>query len=153
MIENYYYNENAEILDYTSELKYLINSSARYSEIFSYFKKKDMRNIASLMALFLKQEKKKSNEAGSLKTRIEGLESKVSLLEAELNKKENTIKQLEADLDSLQEQLLGTDKQRCLSMRDLYQAGMSLRKIGEIYGCDKSTVKRNLIKMGVTIRK
>lgn len=37
-------------------------------------------------------------------------------------------------------------------MRCLYEQGMSLRKLAKKYKCDKSTVKRRLMKMGVAIR-
>lgn len=37
-------------------------------------------------------------------------------------------------------------------MKAEYQQGKSLRQLSKTYGCDKSTVKRRLIRMGVEIR-
>lgn len=48
---------------------------------------------------------------------------------------------------------LRLEDKRSVEMKSLYESGWSLRKIGKKFGCDKSTVKRKLEKLGVEIRR
>lgn len=101
-------------------------------EVCKWFKEKDMLNIVGMM-------KSLSDEYVKLRDQVEILNDKN--------------KALQAEIDHLYDELLGTEKHRCKTMRELYECGISLRQISKMLHCDKSTVKRKLLKMGVPIRK
>lgn len=52
----------------------------------------------------------------------------------------------------LQSKYIGLNVFKAYNMKRDYEHGTSLRELAKVYGCDKSTIKRRLIKMGVTIR-
>jgi len=53
----------------------------------------------------------------------------------------------------LQIKTMGLSVYEADKMKACYENGASLRELAQIYRCDKSTIKRHLMKMGVTIRK
>lgn len=62
-------------------------------------------------------------------------------------------REMSMQLKELQIQAMGISVRDGQRMKAEYEKGMSLRKLAEMFGCDKSTIKRRLIKMGVQIRK
>lgn len=63
---------------------------------------------------------------------------------------ENT--RLQHQVFELQAKTMGLTLYEAEMMKTSYEKGVSLRKLAEDFNCDKSTIKRRLIKMGVTIR-
>lgn len=61
-------------------------------------------------------------------------------------------KQLEESKQREQVLSMGMTIEDGEKMKAEYQQGKSLRQLSKTYGCDKSTVKRRLIRMGVEIR-
>lgn len=64
--------------------------------------------------------------------------------------KEN--RRMEVQLIDLYVQYIGMPLEAAQRMKDEYERGMSLRELANVFSCDKATVKRRLIKMGVKIR-
>ena len=63
------------------------------------------------------------------------------------------LKDTTKELENIAYDRFGNHLEQYKEMKKQYLRGASLRELAKIYGCDKSTVKRRLIKMGVTIRK
>lgn len=117
-----------------------------YYDIVRMFKCCNQNGISDLLADLFKRQKKDGQLIDKYKEQI-----------AELNKQlANIYRKLEnksAELENVYGHGLGEKLNKSKEIKNLYEKGYSLRKIGELYHCDKSTVKRLLIKMGVQIRK
>jgi len=142
-------NEETEIEKYTKEIKNLPISEDAYMAIFGYFKNKDMASLARVIANLGRG----FSEREALKAQLCTSNKQIAYLNKKLDKAEEVNKELQAEVNSLRREVFGLDEYRCSGMRELYMAGKSLREIGKIYRCDKSTVKRKLVKMRITIRK
>lgn len=70
----------------------------------------------------------------------------------EVGKLNEENKRLQHQVFELQAKTMGLTLYEAEMMKTSYEQGTSLRKLAEDFNCDKSTVKRRLIKMGVTIR-
>lgn len=155
-----FYFENSEDYKYVDKLineDYLRGLDSRvsnelYAEILRCFMEKDMATLGKIIVqLAIGFEKSQSTEEKIATIRV--LEEKVKILEGELKKQIKTNRELDTEVNSLRRELFGTKQWQYLYIKNLYQSGSSLRQIGKILNCDKSTVKRKLIKMGIQIRK
>ena len=117
-----------------------------YNEIYSYFIQADKKNLADFVTKICKERKLIANENKQLKGTIKQLEN-------EQENNSHRIEALENELNSLRCRGIGIDPAKGSQIKYLYEQGWLLRKIGEYCDCDKSTVQRMLIKMGVQIRK
>ncbi len=83
------------------------------------------------------------------------IENLKETLEENIKQIEDFKKQIEIitqHLDELYHQNVGVSYSVGKQMTAYYKEGMSLRKIAQIFSCDKSTVKRRLERIGVKIR-
>jgi len=144
MQEYDYWTEETAIMEYTNDLRYELNDAKAFNAIFNCFKKKDLYSLAQLMTTMAKGR-------NNLHTTIRELKSKVSYLTAEVEKKESVIIRVTAELDELKKHIPSKDILLNERVKTLYSQHKSLRKVSEYLGCDKSTVKRHLIKMGYTL--
>ena len=71
---------------------------------------------------------------------------------AENDKLNREIREINWQLHELHIKSMGLDPYDVERMKREYESGASLRQLAKTFHCDKSTVKRRLIKMGVTIR-
>lgn len=106
-----------------------------HNDLFRSFKECDMPNLAAWMKQFIYMNHKKAQEQ----------DNKIVELKA-------TIEDLQSENNALRKLLFKSKDWRCAFIKKQYEQGHSLRAIAKIIGCDKSTVKRYLVKMGVTIR-
>jgi len=70
----------------------------------------------------------------------------------QIEKLEEQVKEKDKQIEKLHYQTMGISATESWMMKSKYERGVSLRELAKIFNCDKSTVKRRLIKMGVTIR-
>lgn len=153
--ESFEYLDNLQLKEHLSGLEFFV-SEEEYLEIFKYFKEKDMIGLAGVIKRFAERLSKSQSlevQIKSLNDEISNLNIKLSDQDRELTKLSESNGDLQAEANSLREEVFKSEKVRCESMRDLYMCGYSLRQIGKMLHCDKSTVKRKLLKMGVQIRK
>lgn len=140
-----YSSEEARITEYLRELNNIVPPGL-YHEIYGYFMQTDKKDLADYVIRLFKKE---IQQAEKLKQR----EKEIIQLRNEQENRNKYISNLEEELNNLRCRGIGIDPAKGSQIKQLYEKGWSLRKIGEYCGCDKSTIKRILIKMGVSIRK
>lgn len=124
-----------KIQEYIREFGVWLTPSG-HNDLFRSFKECDMPNLAAWMKQFIYMNHKKAQEQ----------DNKID----ELSK---AIYDLQSENNALHEFLFKSKEWQYSFVKKNYEKGRSLRAIGKMLGCDKSTVKRMLIKMGVPIRK
>lgn len=70
----------------------------------------------------------------------------------QIEKLEKQVREKNKQIEKLHYQTMGISATEGRIMKSEYERGVSLRELAKLFNCDKSTVKRRLIKMGVTIR-
>lgn len=136
MEENLYWSEETEVAAYTKELQEELGSGEKYRAIFQCFLQKDLYSLAKIMTAIVKANRQLADKS----TRLEKLAQEQS----------NQIDHLSAQLAVSNGTSMSEDDQRTEVMKALYAGGCSLREIGRRLKCDKATVKRKLLKAGVT---
>lgn len=116
-----------------------------YSYIVRMFKNCNQAAIADLLAANFA----KLNKAYE---KNEELHKEILDLNEQLKKILWQKRYLEGKLNNIYETSFGEKLKEYEAMEEYYKKGKSLREIAKRLHCDKSTVKRRLIKMGVTIR-
>ena len=143
MIEYEYWTDETEVMEYTRELRDILNDSSNFPILFNCFLNKRMPDLAQIMVSMLRAGRK-------YKEMAERKEAEIQLLKRQLKDKEGRISELLSTVDEL-ENLIGIEElHKMKRMKSLYLQGHSLRKIGEIFRCDKSTVRKKLEKMGIS---
>ena len=143
MKEYEYWTEETEIMEYTSELKDILNCNETYRTIFRCFKEKNMPALAANMVQMIRTAKE-------LKRRVSERENNIEYLKKQIAEKESKISSLTSELEKIKAYKIGEDIEKLEVMANCYDRGQSLRKIGQRFNMDKSTVKRKLIKLGYT---
>lgn len=143
MEEYEYWTDETEIFEYTKRLREELKNPDVYKAIFGCFIKKDLYSLAQIMATMAKGR-------NNLLCKLKESQDRISSLSDKVGEQENTIVKLTAELEKLKSHSVGGNIQKENLMENLYKQGHSLRKIGEMLHCDKSTVKRKLIKRGYT---
>lgn len=141
--EEYRTNET-EVMEYTKELRNLITNTDIYREIFRCFVGKRMSDLATIMTNMYKQVLKSNKTVTEKNARIQELEKQL-----EDRDKRIADLQQQLQLNSRHGKISSADM---MQMKVLYEQGYSLRKLGEMFNCDKNTVKQRLLEMGVEIR-
>lgn len=118
------------------------NTYHRIVRLFSECKQKDISNI--LTDLY--------EQLRNYKARNDKLSTQVQDLEKQLYDMSCLLRNTTIELKNISYDRFGNHLEQYKEMKRRYIKGASLRELAKIYGCDKSTVKRRLIKMGVTIR-
>lgn len=116
-----------------------------YYDIVGMFKRCNQNGISNLLADLYKRQK----EDGQL---IDRYAKQVEELNKQLIQISGQLRHTSVQLENLHDYGLDEKFNRAREMKNLYEKGTSLREIGRVFHCDKSTVKRMLIKMGVQIR-
>ena len=143
MEEYVYWTDETEVMEYTRELQNILADPAKFHVLFNCFLTKKMPDLANIMVSMLKDGLKYKNI-------VKEKETEIQLLKKQIKDKEIKIAELLGTVDEL-ERLIGIDElHKMRKMKSLYLQGYSLRKISEIFRCDKSTVKSKLIKMGIS---
>ena len=127
-----------------------IIAPARHKQLFDMFYDKDTIGIAIMLGSVSREWKNISIENDN---KIKSLQKSIEDLEMQLEEKDNIIAKLSEERDILDKLGRTHDIETLKSMRHMYENGKSFREIGKTFDMDKSTVKRKLIQMGVTIRK
>lgn len=106
----------------------------------------------------IKDEKYCTQALMELKEAIKQKDSMIEKLQSSLNESNIQIEDLKKQIIKITEQLdelchqnIGVSYANGKRMATYYREGMSLRKIAEIFDCDKSTVKRRLERLGEKI--
>lgn len=86
------------------------------------------------------------------KSRNDDLRKMLSKSNSKVRELQEEMRALEIQILELRSKFMGRNSYNAEQMKNQYLEGASLRELAKIYGCDKSTVKRRLIKMGVIIR-
>lgn len=118
------------------------NTYRRIVRLFSGCRQKDIANILTDLYEQLRNYKTQNDK---LSKQVQDLEKQVYDISCELKDAQRELKNISFDR-------FGNHLEQYKEMKKQYLRGASLRELAKIYGCDKSTVKRRLIKMGVTIR-
>lgn len=145
-VEEYweYQTDETEVMEYTSELRNLITNTDIYREIFRCFVDKRMYDLATIMTNMYKQ-MLKSNKA------VKEKDSEIQYLRKQLEQRDKQIADLQ-QLLQLNSSHGKTSSVDMMQMKVLYEQNYSLRKLGEMFNCDKNTVKQRLLEMGVELR-
>lgn len=139
-----YRTEETEVMEYTSELRNTLPNPSLYGVIFRCFVERRMEDLANIMTDMLKQglrykniSDQKDNEIQRLKKQLEDRDKRIADLQQQLQLNHSHGKISSADM---------------MQMKVWYEHGYSLRKLGEMFNCDKNTVKQRLLEMGVQLR-
>ena len=117
-----------------------------YNDIIRMFKRGDQIGISDLLVDLYRQKKEYEDKIDTYVKKIETLNKQAIYMSQEL-------RHTQFELDNVYASGLGEKLEVSKKMKKLYDSGASLRKIAELYKCDKSTVRRRLEKMGIQIRK
>lgn len=148
-----YRTDETEVLRCTRKLEYEINNPQKYAEIFRCFVKKDIQALSDIMVSMLQNCKNYRNTVAKQNTRIEELEKRLEDQNKQLIAQRETIYKLQANISQLSSQRNKLGIEQLMRMRLLYEREKySLNKLGEMFNCDKNTVKQRLLEMGVEIR-
>lgn len=151
-----------------SKLKSLSNlmKEDEYNKILSAFCSGSLDIIADMLVSAYNDKKSALMDSIRISGDLKELEFDMELRNREIKDLKSTIIEKDMQIKDLKGSILEKDAQfhnlYCQSigitpaegmiMKAEYENGMSLRMLAEKYKCDKSTIKRRLIKMGVTIR-
>ena len=136
MKEDLYWSEETEVAAYTKELQEELGSGEKYRAIFQCFLQKDLYSLAKIMTAIVKANRQ--------------LADKSARLEKLVREQSNQIDRLSAQLAASKRPQMSEGDQKTEIMKALYASGCSLREIGRRLNCDKATVKRKLLKAGMT---
>jgi len=117
-----------------------------YYEIVAMLRHCNQKGISNLLADLYKRQKENEQLIDRYAKQIEELNKQ--LLDTSRQLRHTSV-----ELENLHDYGLDKKLNRAREMKNLYEKETSLREIGRVFHCDKSTVKRMLIKMGVQIRK
>ncbi len=134
-----------------SKLRPLLNSlkTEEYNKIINALCSGDYAVIADILVSVYEDKKQERME----NIRVQGeLKEAGVIKDHEIQELRKRVQEMERQLEELHYQKMGISMKDGMRMKLQYEHGMSLRKLAEIYHCDKSTVKRRLLKMGVAIR-
>jgi len=140
-----FYSEETRIGYYLEELQTIVSNKI-YRKVFDVLLEGDKYSLANLITGFYKK--------------IRDYQAEISKYKAQVERQEELIERLQKQVEELKEQterfpIQSKSKfsfKTLKKMVTMYEDGASLNAIAATFGCDKSTVKRYLIKMGVTIR-
>ena len=129
-----YPSEEAMLTDYLNDFRQEV-STELYKDIFNRFLKNDKEALAKYLAIVCAKVNEQRDELKHMK----GLKEEIERL-----RQENY--QMQQKLRDVYKSGAGVD----LRIRDMYvEEKKSLRKIADVVGMDKNTVKKHLEKMGV----
>lgn len=136
MEENLYWSEETEVAAYTKELQEELGSGEKYRAIFQCFLQKDLYSLAKILTAVVKANRQLADKSARLEKLVQEQSNQIAHLSAQLAVSNGTS--------------MSEDDQRTEVMKALYAGGCSLREIGRRLNCDKATVKRKLLKAGVS---
>lgn len=137
-----FFLEEAELMEYTDEMKYVLNDYNKFKQMFYMLQSKDIRSLGKIiMQLY--------HDLAEIKKRLNKLQRSLDDTKREKDRLWEDNKVLRRELMMIKAARNYKELQENMEIERLYRNGYSCRQIADQINRDKSTVSRRLKRMGI----